>query len=52
VVRDSLAVRSPIEIGSMSINETEIVSGLEVGDEIIISDTARFESAQKIFLRR
>ena len=52
VVRGDLAVLSPIEIGSMSVSEIEVVSGLEAGDRIIISDTARFEKASKIFLRR
>ena len=52
VVRGDLAELRPIEVGAMSISEVEIVSGLEPGDEIIVSDTARFENARKVFLRR
>ncbi len=52
VVEDGMAVRRPVEIGGLSVSEAEIVSGLEAGDQIIISDTARFEGAQKVLLRR
>ena len=52
VVEDGMAVMRPIEIGSLSISEAQIVSGLEVGDRIIISDTAKFEGAEKVLLRK
>ena len=52
VVEDGMAVLRAIEVGSLSISEAQIVSGLEVGDRIIISDTARFEGAEKVLLRR
>lgn len=52
VIEDGMAVARPIELGRLSISEAEIVSGLEVGDRIIISDTARFEGAEKVLLRR
>ena len=34
-----------------SISDVEIVSGLEVGDRIIISDITRFREAERVFLR-
>ena len=52
VVEDSLAVMHPIELGSLSIAEAEVVAGLEEGDRIIISDTSRFEGAERVLLRR
>jgi len=52
VVENGMAVLQDIEVGSLSISEAQIVSGLEVGDSIIISDTARFEGAEKVLLRR
>lgn len=52
VIEDGMAVLRSIEIGSLSVSEVEIVSGLEIGDRIIVSDTARFDGAEKILLRR
>lgn len=52
VVEDGMAVRRPVETGSLSISEAQIVAGLEAGDQIIISDTARFAGAEKVLLRR
>ena len=50
VVEDGVAVRRPIEIGSVSVTEVEIVSGLEVGERIVVSDTSRFENAERVLL--
>ena len=51
VVEDGMAILRPIEVGSLSVSEVEIVAGLEIGDEIIISDTTRFRGAERILLR-
>ncbi len=51
VIEDGMAVLRPIEVGSMSLSEVEIVSGLAIGEEIIISDTTRFRGAEKVLLR-
>ena len=51
VIEDGVAVPRLIEVGSLSVAEIEIVSGLEIGDQIIISDTTRFNDAQSILLR-
>jgi len=51
VVANGMAEKRPIEVGATSISEVEIVSGLEVGDEIIISDTSRFGSASRVLVR-
>ena len=52
VLDGDLATLTPIEVGAVSIGEVEIVSGLEEGDRIIISDMARFEKAETILIRR
>ena len=52
VIEDGMAVLRTIEVGSLSVSEVEIVSGLEIGDQIIVSDTARFDGAEKVLLRR
>lgn len=52
VVDDGVAERRRIQVGSVSISEVEIVDGLEVGDEIVLSDPAPFGSADRVMLRR
>jgi len=51
VVAGGMAEQRPIEVGATSVSEVEIVSGLEAGDEIVISDTTRFESARRVLVR-
>jgi HlyD family secretion protein len=52
VVADDLARRRPIQVGALSVTEVEILSGLEEGETIVISDTSRFESAERVYLHR
>ena len=52
VVADGVAELRPIEVGSLSVTEIEITAGLEAGDQIIISDPARFRNAERVLLRR
>ena len=51
VVAGGMAEKRPIEVGATSVAEVEIVTGLEAGDEIVISDTTRFENSRKVLLR-
>jgi HlyD family secretion protein len=51
VVDAGMAVRRDIRAGVASVDEVEILSGLEVGEQIIISDTARFQGADDVYLR-
>jgi len=46
-----IAERTEIQIGTSSMREIEILSGLEVNDQIIISNYAEFENADKILLK-
>ena len=52
VVEDGMAVKRAVEVGGLSVSQAQIVSGLEEGDRIIISDTGRFEGAEAVLLRR
>lgn len=52
LLEDGLALLRPIEVGGLSVSEVEIVSGLEEGDRIVISDTGRFEGAESVLVRR
>ena len=51
VVSQGLAVLREIEVGAISVSEVEIVSGLELGEKVILSDTSRLGSARRVLLR-
>jgi HlyD family secretion protein len=51
LVADGMARRRAIRAGAASVDEVEILSGLEEGDQIIISDTGRFEGVDGVYLR-
>ena len=52
VVEDGVAVKREITVGSVSVAEVEIASGLEEGDEIVLSDPAPFGDAKRVLLRK
>ncbi len=45
VVRDGRAVRTPISVGSSSVTEVEIQSGLAEGEQIVVSSLDPFQGA-------
>ena len=51
LVKGDVATQQSITVGATSITEVEIVSGLEEGDTIVISDTSRFQDAKSDLLR-
>ena len=51
LVDGDVATLHSVTVGATSITEVEIVSGLEEGDTIVISDTSRFQNANSILLR-
>jgi HlyD family secretion protein len=51
VVQDRIARPRKIEIGAVGVSHVEIKMGLEVGEEIVISDSARFQGAEAVLLR-
>jgi HlyD family secretion protein len=50
VVERGVASKRPIAIGVTSVSEVEIVDGLSPGEEVVISDTAQFASANTVLL--
>ncbi|GAB4192250.1 MAG: HlyD family efflux transporter periplasmic adaptor subunit [Wenzhouxiangellaceae bacterium] len=50
LVQGDVAVRRPIQVGAISIAQVEILSGLQPGETIIISNTSSFDSAQQVLL--
>ena len=45
------AVRVQVQLGQTSVKEVEIRSGLEVGDEVILSDMSAFDEYDRVRLR-
>lgn len=50
VAGSSDAVRTPVKLGKSSVNTIEILSGLQPGDQVILSDTSAWDSHEKIRL--
>jgi HlyD family secretion protein len=44
------AVRTRVQLGRSSVNVIEVVEGLEVGDEVILSDTSRWDDHDRLRL--
>lgn len=51
VIRGDVAVRTPVQIGISSFEESEILSGLMQGDEVIISDMTDYMHRSEIKVR-
>jgi HlyD family secretion protein len=52
VVRDGVAVRTPIRMGATSINAVEILGGLNQGDKVVVAGTDTFENARRVSISR
>jgi HlyD family secretion protein len=52
LVQGNVAERRPVRLGAASIAKVEILDGLAVGDQIVISGTDEFKSAQRVILSR
>lgn len=52
VVRDGIAVRTPIKLGATSISTVEILGGLKQGDRIVVAGTDAFENAERISINQ
>lgn len=49
-INNGLAQKTTIKVGARSLSKVEILEGLKEGDEIIISGTDIFESAQQVLI--
>lgn len=52
VVRDGIAVRTPVQLGATSISAVEILSGLKPGDKVVIAGTDTFNNAARVSINR
>lgn len=50
LVNDDIAQRKTIAVGAKSVNEVELLSGVEVGDELVISSLNLFQNKQQVML--
>ena len=50
LVQDDIAVRTPIRVGAISVAEVEVLEGLNVGDQIIVSSLGDFERSEAVRL--
>ena len=52
VVHDGVAVRTPIRLGATSVSAVEIVSGVKVGDQVVVAGTDAFANAARVVINR
>ena len=50
VKEDKEAVRVPVQLGKTSVNTIEIVSGLNPGDKVILSDMSAYDNQKRLRL--
>lgn len=46
------AVRAHVELGRLSVNQAQVIAGLDEGDRVILSDTSNFSGADRIRIRK
>lgn len=52
VMRDGVAVRTPVTLGATSVSAVEILSGLKLGDQVVISGTDAFNNAPAVSITK
>ncbi|MCP4605387.1 MAG: HlyD family efflux transporter periplasmic adaptor subunit [Proteobacteria bacterium] len=52
VIKEGMAVKRKIKVGARSVAEVEIVSGLHLGEQIVISETTSFKGANRVLLHQ
>ena len=50
VVRDGVAVKTPVRLGARSVDRVEILSGLKVGDRVVVSGADNFHAEPTVAL--
>ena len=52
VMQDGVAVRTPIRLGATSVSAVEILSGVKVGDKVVIAGTDTFNNATRVSINK
>lgn len=52
VVRDGVAVRTPIKMGATSVSSVEILGGLQAGDKVVIAGSENFNNAARVAINQ
>ena len=52
IVRDGVAIRTPIRMGATSVSAVEIVDGLKLGDKVVVAGTEAFENAARVSINQ
>ncbi|HAT29643.1 MAG TPA: efflux transporter periplasmic adaptor subunit [Janthinobacterium sp.] len=52
VVRDGVAVRTPVKLGATSVAAVEIAAGLNLGDQVVIAGTELFGNAARVSINQ
>jgi HlyD family secretion protein len=52
VMRDGIAVRTPVTLGATSVTAVEILSGVKVGDKVVIAGTDSFNNAARVMINQ
>jgi HlyD family secretion protein len=52
LVHGSIAERHPVRLGAASVTKVEILDGLGVGDQVVVSGTDAFNGAERVILSR
>jgi HlyD family secretion protein len=52
VVKDGIAVRTPVKLGATSISSVEILSGVKPGEKVVIAGTDAFENANRVSINQ
>ena len=50
VVRDGVAIKTPVRLGARSVDRVEILSGLKAGDRVVVSGADNFHAAATVGL--
>jgi HlyD family secretion protein len=50
VVRDGVAVKTPVRLGARSVDRVEILSGLKPGDRVVVSGADNFHAEPTVGL--
>ncbi|HEY1900480.1 MAG TPA: HlyD family efflux transporter periplasmic adaptor subunit [Steroidobacteraceae bacterium] len=50
VVRDGVAQRLPVRLGAQSVQKVEILNGLNIGDEVVVSGSDAFNGADRVIV--